>query len=259
MYTEHNLQRAYRWPTRMANRGTYGMNEMVVAVSDAVKASARSARMSVVPNGVESLEVDDASVRTELGLTRDAPLVVHVGNIRPGKGHEDLIAVTGYLVQEFPNVAVVSVGGEKWPGDLDRLQGMVRMAGLDSHIRFLGRRDDARRFIAAADVYVNPAEVEGLPVTILEALSARRPVAATAVGGVPALIRDGSTGRLVPPARPEELAAAVSSLLHDPAEAARMSLAGSELVEREYGLAAMVARYEEMYRSILEGPLSSEG
>ena len=62
---------------------------------------------------------------------------------------------------------------------------MSKQAGLDGAMRFLGRRPDALTFIAAADVYVNPAEIEGLPVTILEAMALGRPVVATAVGGVP--------------------------------------------------------------------------
>ncbi len=256
VYTEHNLVWSYRAPTRLFNRLTYGRNAAVTAVSDAVAATVASypgPAVEVVPNGV-SVAVEPAArdgARLELGLGADDSLVVHVGNIRPGKGHDMLIEFAGALLAHRPKATVVSVGGEKYPGGLDQLRSAAEEAGLNGRLRFLGRRSDALSFIAAADVYVNPADFEGLPVTILEAMALGRPVVATAVGGVPALISDGVNGRLVPPRSPRALVDAVADLLDDPGTAGRIGAAGADTVAAEYGLESMVRAFEDIYRSVL--------
>ena len=256
VYTEHNLVDAYRLPTRVGNRLTYGRNTAVTAVSQAVADSVSGypgPSAEVVPNGVAVSVTDDAPgrARAELGLGADDPLIVHVGNIRPGKGHELLVAVAARLVERRPDVTVVSIGGEKHAGDLERMRTMVSQRGLDGQIRFLGRRPDAIEFIAAADVYLNPADVEGLPVTILEAMALGRAVVATSVGGVPAVIEHGLTGVLVPPRAPEATARAVLDVLADPDAARRLGEAASGVVAAGYGLSAMVERFESLYRRVL--------
>jgi glycosyltransferase involved in cell wall biosynthesis len=255
VYTEHNIASSYRQPTRLVNRLTYGRNRAVIAVSDAVAESLTGFPgpvPRVIPNGV-SVSVGPSEiegVRTELGLQPGQALIAHVGNIRPHKGHENLIAATALLVAKDPHVLVVSVGAEKHPGDLDRVRQSAVAAGVADHIRFMGRREDARSFLAAADVVVNPADVEGLPLAILEALALSRPVVATAVGGVPSVIVNKETGLLVPPGDPEALAIAMREALDSP-EAKSWGQAGADLVTAEYGIARMIAGYENLYREVL--------
>lgn len=249
VYTEHNLADSYRFPTGIVNKLTYGRNVAVGAVSDAVATSLQAfpgPRALVIPNGV-AVDVDPsepARIRTELGIPDSTPLLVHVGNIRPLKGHENLIAACAELVKTVPDFLVASVGGEKNPGDLDRVNASAAAAGVSGHIRFMGRRDDARSFIAAADLFVNPSDVEGLPLVVLEALALARPVVATAVGGVPSVVVDGETGRLVPPADPVALARAIAETLADPGT---MGEAGARLVDERFGAGGMVAAYEKLY------------
>jgi glycosyltransferase involved in cell wall biosynthesis len=249
IYTEHNLADSYRFPTGWANRVTYGRNVAVGAVSEAVAASLESfpgPKPLVIPNGV-AVDVSPeqaAAARAELGIDHATPLIVHVGNIRPLKGHENLIAAAARLRATVPNFLIASVGGEKNPGDLDRVNASAAAAGVGDHIRFLGRRDDARAFTAAADLFVNPSDVEGLPLVVLEALALARPVVATAVGGVPSVVIDGETGRLVPPGDPDALATAMAAMLADPGT---MGAAGAALVTERFGAAGMVASYEKLY------------
>jgi glycosyltransferase involved in cell wall biosynthesis len=258
IYTEHNSVSSYRPLTRALNKLTYGRNAAVVAVSEHVagKVAAYSGpRPIMIPNGV-AVRVDlsrGSLVRESLGLTSDSPLVVHVGNIRPGKGHENLIAAARVIATERPEVRIVSIGAEKVDGDLERLRQSIRVRGLDPHIRLLGQRADAISYTVAATVYVNPSSVEGLPVALLEAMALARPVVATAAGGVPQVVIDGQTGLLVEPDNPEALAAAILRMLLEPEEAARMAKAGSELVESTFGLEAMVRSYESLYRRVLHG------
>jgi glycosyltransferase involved in cell wall biosynthesis len=256
VYTEHNLAHSYRWATRVANRLTYSRNRAVTAVSGAVASTVTGylgAPVEVVPNGVAVAVDPEAAFRArdELGLAPNDPLVVHVGNIRPGKGHELLVEATAILVGHRPKVTVVSIGGEKYPGSLARLCRAASDRGLDGRLRFLGRRPDALAFTAAADVYVNPADIEGLPVTILEAMSLGRPVIATAAGGVPSVVRDEETGLLVEPGDAAALAGAINRLLADRRYAEGLARAGADLVARDYGLEPMIRAFESIYWRVL--------
>jgi glycosyltransferase involved in cell wall biosynthesis len=256
VYTEHNMARSYQRSTRLLNRLTYARNAAITAVSDAVAKSVADypgPGVMTVPNGVALVDdpVAASQARAELDLSPDDALVVHVGNIRPGKGHDMLIDATIELLRLRPDVTVVSIGAEKYPGDLERLRDKTRKAGVGKRLLFLGRRPDALSFILAADVYVNPAEVEGLPVTILEALAAGRPVVATAVGGVPSVIHDRRNGHLVPARSPQALARAIAEVLADPEQAEQMGRAAVATVAEEYGLEPMIRKFEDIYRRLL--------
>jgi glycosyltransferase involved in cell wall biosynthesis len=256
IYTEHNIASSYKPLTRVVNRLTYGKNTMTVAVSDAVLESIADfpgGPHRMIENGVAIEPSVDRSVpvREELGVGDSTSLVVHVGNIRPHKGHATLLAAAELLTDGHDDVVVVSVGGEKFPGDLERLRSQARERGIDGKIRFLGSRPDALDFVAEAAVFVNPADVEGLPVAILEAMALGKPVVATAVGGVPSVVIDGETGRLVPPKDPVSLASAVAELLAKPELRHSLGTKGRDLIESRYGLARMVERYEDLYEQVL--------
>ena len=258
VYTEHNLAGSYRAVTRAVNWLTYSRNTEVIAVSEAVAESvARYPGPSphVIPNGVAVDATDEARrrVREELEIGPHQPLVVHVGNIRPWKGHTTLIRSARVLAESIPSVVVVSIGAEKHPGDLARVRREAEEEGAGRIVRFLGRRSDAVDFIASADVLVNPSDVEGLPLVVLEAMMAGTPVAATAAGGVPTVVRDGETGRLVPVGQPEALAAALADLIKNPDDAARMADRAQTLAENSFSLEGMVDAQEALYRQVLNG------
>jgi glycosyltransferase involved in cell wall biosynthesis len=256
VYTEHNLVDSYHPVTRLTNRATYPLNVATVAVSDAVAASVAAsgaARPRVIHNGVGAAVTEEQTeaARNELGLGGDDPLVVHVGNIRPGKGHDNLVRGARLALDDRPDTMFVSIGVEKHPGALEGL--LTDAADLGQQMRFLGRRADAWAFIAAADVFVNPSQVEGLPVALLEAMALGTPVVATRAGGVPEVIDDGDTGLLVGVDDPESLAAAVNTVLGDPVLAGRLAKGARRLVEDEYSLDEMVRAYEDLYRGVLDG------
>ena len=91
----------------------------------------------------------------------------------------------------------------------DEIAEVHRRSGLGDRFALLGYRDDAPRLIAAADVFVLASQHEGLPVTVMEALTAGVPVVAPAVGGLPQVVSDGKNGRLVTPGSPTALADAI--------------------------------------------------
>jgi len=256
VYTEHNLSHSYRLPTRWAARATYRRNSAVIAVSDAVAegiATWPGPEAVVIPNGV-SVDVSPesaAAARLELGLGSDDVLIAHVGNIRPGKGHDILIDAAQDLLLRRPELTIVSIGVEKRPGDLERVRKRASQTGLENRLLFLGRRPDALSFVAAADLFVNPSEVEGLPLAVLEAMALERPVVATAAGGVPTIVVDGETGVLVEPGDPVALSQGIEQLLDDRDTSARLARNARELVEAQFGLGNMIEKTESIYRRVL--------
>lgn len=254
VYTEHNVVDFYRPTTKLLNSATYYRNKAVIAVSDAVAASVsgyRGPRIEVIPNGIITPQPtrSRSEIREELGLADEISMITHVGNIRPHKGHRTLIDATATLREIRRDVHIVSIGAEKHPGDLDRVRGWADSAGVSEVMSFLGRRSDASSFIAAADVVVNPADIEGLPLALLEGMALERPVVATAVGGVPSVVRHHETGLLVSPGSPVELAEAIGEALDSPA-AAEWAARGRDLVAQRHGISTMISAYEDLYRRI---------
>ena len=140
-----------------------------------------------------------------------SPLVLAVGRLHPQKGYDTLLAALPLLGE-----AVVAVAGD------GPLEAALRAAA--PQVRWLGRRVDVADLLAAADVVVLPSLWEARSLTAQEALRAGRPLVATAVGGVPELVRDGAV--LVPPGDPGALGAAVRGLLDDPVAAAAVAARG---------------------------------
>jgi glycosyltransferase involved in cell wall biosynthesis len=255
VYTEHNLTSSYRPLTRWLNRMSYGRNTAATAVSQGVADSLRGypgPQVRVIPNGVSPTVKPGSTerVREELGLSSGDTLVVHVGNIRPGKGHDCLVETAAIAVAKDPSLVFVSIGSEKVSGDLARLRGAASARGLAERLRFLGPRPDALDFTVAADIYVNPSEIEGLPVAILEAMAVGRPVVATSVGGVPSVIESGEAGYLVDSNDAAALANRIVELAADPLSRSRLGERGRAVVESRFGLEDMVRSYEEIYEEL---------
>jgi glycosyltransferase involved in cell wall biosynthesis len=123
--------------------------------------------------------------------------------------------------------------------------------GLTERIHLSGWRADIPELLAAGYALVLSSHWEGLPNVILEAMAAGRPVAATQVEGAAELVVAGRTGLLVSRQSPQSLAAALESLLADPTRAATMGQAGRERVAAEFSWEKMVARYVELYQTLL--------
>ena len=174
-----------------------------------------------------------------------APLIVTVARLVWFKGLDPLIAAAPDLVARHPLARIVIVGA----GPLREALGAQSLRlGLGEHVVFAGERGDVPALLAAADIFVLPSVSEGMPISILEAMAAGRPVVATRVGGVPDLVADGTTGLLVPPRDPVALAAALIRLADSPALGERMGRAGAARLAAAFSAGAMVARTARLYR-----------
>jgi glycosyltransferase involved in cell wall biosynthesis len=191
--------------------------------------------------------ISGQTVRDELGL--DGPLVGLVANVRGSKGHRYFLEAAREVLREAPRTRFLVAGDGVGFDDVRR---RVRDLGLEREVLMLGFRRDVPEVMAALDVLVLPSiKSEGTSQSILQALAVGTPVVATTVGGSPELIRDGETGRLVPPADAHALATAVLSLLHDPGGARAMASAGGVLVREQQSLDAVMTRTETVYTELL--------
>jgi glycosyltransferase involved in cell wall biosynthesis len=161
--------------------------------------------------------------------------ILSVGRLVPKKGFDVLIAACGELARRGIGFDLVIVGG----GDLrEELLGLAREHGIEDRISMLGSRpqDEVIEHLAQAEVFALAPQVlpngdrDGIPNVLLEAMAAGVPVVATAVSGIPEIITDGETGRLVPQRRPDLLADALAELLTDPARRDGLGAAGQRAV-----------------------------
>ncbi len=221
----------------------------VVTVSEAIAARLRAAGLRrqpvVIPNAVTAPSLPDrVAARRELDLPPDAPVALCAARLVDQKRHDVLLRAWSSL----PPHCVLLVAGD---GPNRRaLEALHAQLGLGDRVRVLGDRSDVPRLLAAADVATLASDWEGLPVFVLEAMAAGRPVVATAVDGLTEVLRHGG-GLLVPPGEPEALAAALGRLLTDPAERAAAAEAARRTVAAEHDPLTMTRRYDELLRGLV--------
>jgi L-malate glycosyltransferase len=241
---------ADRWRRRAALRWAV-RSSRVAAVSEPTRSQLAAAlalpesRIEVVPNGIAFQPGQRDRVRAELGLDEDEHLILAVGNLYPVKGHIVLLEALALLRDgDGPRwrVAIAGRGGEE-----TALRGFAHDHGFGHRLHLLGYRADIPDLLAASDLYVMPSLSEGLPMAMIEAMFAARPVVASAVGGIPDVVTHGTHGLLVPPGDPAALREALSRLLGSPAERQQQATAAYRRAAEEYGVEQMVDRYERLY------------
>ena len=152
--------------------------------------------------------------------------------------------------QQHAEAALVLIGD----GELrDTLQQCAKAESVTDSVHFLGDRDDVRDLLQGLDLFVLSSVTEGYSMVLLEASAAALPIIATDVGGNSEIIRDGHTGRLVPPSNADLLAAAMITLLQQPRVAQSLGRSAREWVERHGSLEAMASRYALVYQGDAQG------
>jgi len=260
IYTQHSVWRYMQAIPRTVNHLTMGLDDAVIAVSNHVR-SAMPRRLrpkvTVIVHGVITDELDELAgdrtkTRDELGVSAGEILISTVANFRPEKGHHILFAAAKQLIDEGLPVrfAVVGHGDE---AEEAAIRGVHRELELGDRVLLLGFRRDAMRIVAASDIFALSSVHEGFPVSIMEALALGVPVVGTAVGGVPEAVIDGQDGFVVPPGRPDLLAAALRTLVLDDELRAWMSPVARERGRELFDIRRAVRRIEELYRTVVAG------
>ena len=204
----------------------------------------------VIVNGVdveenERLLLESPMRRESLGLTAADLVIGCVSRFDPVKRIELLVDALRRLKDRFPRLVLVLVGGG---GELERIRRLVAERGLSDRVIFTGFVENPVRVQAALDLYVAASRKEGLPLAVLDAMAAGLAVVATDVPGHRDVVAPGETGLLVAPVDPAALAAAVATLLSDPARRKSLGQAGRERVRQEFGGRAMADATAAVYR-----------
>ena len=205
-----------------------------------------ASRIEVVHNGIDpgaDPSGDRDAARLSLGVDASTLVLITVARLDPVKDLATLLRAVRHAREAVPDLVLAIVGDGP---ERDPLERAAQALGLGSMVRFLGHRDNARWWLAGADIYVNSSVSEGISLTILEGMAAGLPVVATSVGGTPEVV-DESCGLLVPPRDPGRLAEALVALGGDRGQRVRMGAAARGRVRTSFSLDRMVDTYRRAY------------
>jgi glycosyltransferase involved in cell wall biosynthesis len=208
-------------------------------------------RIFVVHSGIDPERFTAVSMDyliPEFNLKSNEPVVVNVAHLAGHKGQQYLVRAIPLVLAKIPAARFFIVGEGKL---MNELQALAASLGLNKELIFTGFRQDVGAFYHVADLFVMSSVQEGLGTAVIDALALGKPVVATNSGGIPEIIRNGETGRLVAPADPTALAEGIIELLTNPERAKQMARRGQEVVRQDFSVEAMVDKNVEVYQQIL--------
>ena len=212
------------------------------------------AHIRVVTNGIRPLpEPTGYDLRAELGIARDAQVLGVVAVLREQKRLDVLLQALVLLSQRLADPHLVIAGDDAGLGNLRRIEALAESLGVAQRVHLIGRRDDIADVLDAVDVACLSSDYEGMPLSVMEYMSAAKPIVSTRVGGVAEMLEDGVEALLVPRRDPAAFADAVERLLRDPALAASLGQAARLRQRRDFSLASVVTRVEGIYDELCGG------
>ena len=264
VFTEHG-----RWfpdfprPKRIAaNRLLLGRRDRVIGVGESVRQALihnegiAPQRVEVIYNGIDldaypdGQDGESAAVRREIGVGADDLMVILVARLDHLKDHVTAIETHRQVIAQRPDARLILVGeGPERP----KIEEAIRSRGLESSVLLLGLRKDIPRLIGASDLFLLTSISEGIPLTLIEAMAARRPVVSTRVGGVGEVVDEGKTGLLAPSGDACSLAGHILKLAHDPPLREEFGRLGRLRAEELFSETRMMERYDRLYRETI-GP-----
>jgi glycosyltransferase involved in cell wall biosynthesis len=249
LYVEATLSKRVLLQQRILSR----MVDRYMAVSGAVreeligKLGWPEERIEVVHNGVvlpAEVPQPDHVLRRDMTSGSGAAVVLLPARLTPQKGQSVLL----HAAAAVAGAHFVFAGDGP---DRAALGALASQLGLDDRVTFLGYRQDVRALIAAADLVVLPSLYEGLPLVVLEAMAAAKPVVASRIPGIQEIVTEGVDGILFEPGDPGDLARAIDELLIDPDQALRLGTAARQTVAGRFSAQAMGDRVGEVYATLL--------
>jgi glycosyltransferase involved in cell wall biosynthesis len=262
VYTEHAMWDKMALAVKALNRVTIGLDDRILVVSEAGRQSLPRSlrpRARVVVHGIELGPIRDAmlqrsglrrAVRSELGVPDDELLVMTVAGLRWPKGYDVLLSAARATLDRGAAVRFVAIGD----GALRReLEAQHAALSLGERFVFLGEREDVPRLLPAADIFAIPSHFEGLPLALMEAVSAGLPIVATAVGELPNILTNRINALVVPAEQPQALADAILELTNDRELRTRLGKAALELADL-FDVQRCVREVESIYDELLPQP-----
>jgi glycosyltransferase involved in cell wall biosynthesis len=249
--------RAFEYMDRLALRRF----SKVVAVSDAVgetllRAGVRQYRICNIANGIDPVPFEGGTQTLAQELHKGNKILVGVvARLDLKKGLQYFLQAANTVAIEYPNTLFALVG--EGP-DRAALEQMTRELSLSDRVVFTGARRDMPGVYASLDIFVLPSLMEGLPIAVLEAQAAGKPVIATRVGAIPKVVTDGETGLLIEPGDAKALGAAITRLITDVHLRRQLGYGGHARIHESFTSSVMARRYLDLYQGLLAGKAMSD-
>ena len=208
-------------------------------------------KIEVVQNGIRVDRFDsglDAGTRAQLTNGKERPVVFTPARLHKQKGHMFLLDAAVMI----PETVFVLAGDGP---ERSTLETEAKKRGIGDRVLFLGQVADVTKLLASSDIFVLPSLYEGLPLSVLEAMAAGKPVVATDIGGTKEAVVNGVTGLLVPAGNSSELAVAIQKMISDTTMASRMGVAGKARAKARFSSGAMVSGVTRVYQELLGQPV----
>jgi glycosyltransferase involved in cell wall biosynthesis len=233
---------------RTLGRTVVRSSDRLIAVSDAVARhavglGARPETVRTIANGV-----DVRRFRPGTGRDDGAVRIACVGRLIFNKGPQYLIEAAPQILGAHPEAEFVFVGDGPLRADLEA---RARRLGISDRVTFLGTRPDVADILQTCDILARPSLLEGMPLTVLEAMACGLPVVATPVSGTAELVRDGESGLFVRPADPASLARAILRLIEDEPMRKAQGMRGRHIAEHGYSWDAVAEQTLAVYKELL--------
>jgi len=209
-------------------------------------------KVRVIPNGIDAApfreDRDCGELRRSLGIPAAAPVIGTVGRLSEIKRQDLMIRAFAEAIRRVPDAHLLLVGD----GPLrESLQTLADELGLSRRVHLVGYQDRPERYLQVMDIFALTSRSEGMPLAVLEAWAAARPVVASRVGGLPEMVEDGRTGILVPSGDQTALANTLIALATNPELRRQMGGAGRHEVESRFDVGTMAENYARHYRELL--------
>lgn len=211
-----------------------------------------ASKITVIENGVELPDLSfsnlyNESLRREFAIGDDEVVVGIIGRLVPVKNHHLFVKAAKQISKVRANIKFLIIGDGIL---LNSLKRKVVELGIGERVIFTGWRDDIQKILCALDIYVICSIVEGLNISVLEAMACGKPVVGTNVKGISEIIVDNETGCLVTSNDVTALAATVMRLANNKRERVEMGLKGRWLIAEKYSVQTMIDRTLEVYKNL---------
>ena len=245
------------------SRWKYRQVDCFICASEAIRqmlisGGVPAARAVTVHEGIDLARIDaapPANLHEEFWLPHHAPIVGNVAALVPHKGQRHFIEAARLVLPHVPDARFVIAGeGELRPA----LEKQIKDHHLEKHVMLAGFRPDVLSVHKAFDIFVMSSVTEGLGTSLLDAMTAGKPIVATTAGGIPEVVVDGKTGFLVPPRDHQAMADAIVRLLKEEAVRTRMGAAGRARAESRFSAERMVQETLRLYQRVARQPHHEE-
>jgi len=230
--------------------------DRIVAISEEVKQEIINAgisvdKISIIDNGINvgrfEKQFDIEKLRKQFGIPVYSKVIGTVGRLSSEKGHYILLEAAEKIIKKYPSTFFIIAGDGKLK---DRLKSRAKQFKIEQNFLLPGLINDIPELLSILDIFVLPSLKEGLPMALLEAMAARKPIVATNVGNIPLAIVHNETGLLVEPGDTPALENAIIELLNNKNKANKLVQNGYVAIFNKFTSKIMTRKYIELYETL---------